>query len=72
MIRLLLSAVWGPHLGTEFGTDIQSTLLGDWLRWTGLTDIATIWFHPTLVGDRDGQRAPAFAQAPAVAKVFGR
>src|SRR5688572_23118858 len=47
------SAVWGPELGPEFGTDFQSTYFDDWLRWTGLTDISEIRFHPTLRGDRN-------------------
>ena len=46
------SAVWGPALGPEFGSNFQSTYFDDWLRWTGLTDISEIRFHPTLTGDR--------------------
>ncbi|MBA3906794.1 MAG: NAD(P)H-dependent oxidoreductase [Pseudonocardiales bacterium] len=64
------SAVWGPSLGPEFGRDFQSTYFDDWLRWTGLTDISHIRFHPTLTGDRVAEDAAAQARARDVAKTF--
>ncbi|WP_214411024.1 FMN-dependent NADH-azoreductase [Sphaerisporangium fuscum] len=64
------SAVWGPPLGPEFGSDFQSTFFDDWLRWTGLTDIQEIRFHPTLTGDWDEARREADARARDIAKVF--
>ena len=64
------SAVWGPGLGPEFGRDFQSTYFADWLRWTGITDIAEIRFHPTLTGDAEAERAAALAAARDVAKDF--
>jgi FMN-dependent NADH-azoreductase len=64
------SAVWGPPLGPEFGSDFQSTYLRDWLRWTGLTDISEIRFHPTLTGDWEAARRDADAQARDLAKIF--
>ena len=64
------SAVWGPPLGSAFGTDFQSTYFDDWLRWTGLDDIAEIRFHPTLTGDRDAERAAAEASARDTARDF--
>jgi FMN-dependent NADH-azoreductase len=64
------SAVWGPALGPEFGNDFQSTYFTDWLRWTGLTDITEVRYHPTLTGDRDGARMIADAAARDVAKMF--
>ena len=64
------SAVWGPHLGPDFGSDFQSTYFTDWLRWTGLTDISDIRYHPTLTGDRDMARQAADAVARDVAKSF--
>jgi FMN-dependent NADH-azoreductase len=64
------SAVWGPPLGPEFGSNFQSTYFGDWLRWTGLTDISEIRYHPTLTGDRDAARQAADALARDVAKTF--
>lgn len=64
------SAVWGPPLGPEFGADFQSSYFGDWLRWTGLTDISEIRFHPTLTGDRDAARHAADARARDIAKAF--
>jgi FMN-dependent NADH-azoreductase len=64
------SAVWGPPLGPEFGSDFQSTYFDDWLRWTGLTDIEEIRFHPTLTGDYETERRAADARARDVAKTF--
>ena len=64
------SAVWGPALGPEFGSNFQSTYFGDWLRWTGLTDVSEIRYHPTLTGDRDAARQAADALARDVAKTF--
>ena len=64
------SAVWGPGLSTAFGSDFQSTYFDDWLRWTGLTDISEIRFHPTLAGDYPVERGLAEARAREVAKGF--
>ena len=64
------SAVWGPPLGPDFGSDFQSTYFTDWLRWTGLSDISDIRFQPTLTGDRDMARQAADAVARDVAKTF--
>jgi FMN-dependent NADH-azoreductase len=64
------SAVWGPGLGPEFGRDFQSTYFADWLRWTGLTDISEIRFHPTLTGDRAAEDAAALARTRDIAKTF--
>jgi FMN-dependent NADH-azoreductase len=64
------SGVWGPDLGREFGSNFQSTYFADWLRWTGIADIAVIRFHPTLTGDVDDARLTADAEARAVAKAF--
>ncbi len=58
------SAVWGPGVGPEFGRDFQSTYFADWLRWTGLTDISEIRFHPTLTGDRAAEDAAALGPRP--------
>lgn len=64
------SAVWGPALGPEFGTDFQSTFFTDWLRWTGLTDIHEIRYHPTLTGDPAAERLATDAAARELAKRF--
>jgi FMN-dependent NADH-azoreductase len=64
------SAVWGPPLGPEFGSDFQSTYFADWLRWTGLTDVSEVRFHPTLAGDWDAARRVANARARDIARVF--
>lgn len=66
------SAVWGPHLGPEFGTDFQSTYFGDWLRWAGIDDITEIRYHPTLTGDADTAMATAREAARLAAATFGR
>lgn len=64
------SAVWAPVLGPEFGTDFQSTFLEDWLRWTGIEEVAAIRYHPTLNGNPEASRKRAVAQATAVARTF--
>ena len=64
------SAVWGPALGPEVGTDFQSTYFNDWLAWTGITDISQIRYHPTLSGDADQARRSAHATARETAKTF--
>jgi FMN-dependent NADH-azoreductase len=64
------SAVWGPGLGSAFGTNFQSTYFEDWLRWTGITDIAQIRYHPTLSGVPDDERRRARAIARECARTF--
>jgi FMN-dependent NADH-azoreductase len=64
------SAVWGPALGSEFGTDFQSTYFNDWLAWTGIGDITTVRCHPTLTGDATQALQDAQALARDVAKQF--
>jgi FMN-dependent NADH-azoreductase len=64
------SAVWGPPLGPEFGRDFQSTFFDDWLRWTGISDITTIRYHPTLTGDVRSERERAEAAARDAAERF--
>jgi FMN-dependent NADH-azoreductase len=57
------SAVWGPGLCSAFGTNFQSTYFEDWLRWTGITDITQIRYHPTLNGSAADGRREAHATA---------
>jgi FMN-dependent NADH-azoreductase len=64
------SGVWGPALGPEFGSNFQSPYLVDWLRWTGISDIVEVGFHPTLTGDVDDARQSADTEARAAAKQF--
>jgi FMN-dependent NADH-azoreductase len=64
------SAVWGPSLGPEFGRDFHSTYFDDWLRWTGITDITEVRYHPTLTGDRDTLRYEAHGVAREAAERF--
>jgi FMN-dependent NADH-azoreductase len=64
------SAVWGPGLGSAFGTNFQSTYFEDWLRWTGITDITQIRYHPTLTGAADDERHKAHATARERALTF--
>ncbi|HLY48260.1 MAG TPA: NAD(P)H-dependent oxidoreductase [Solirubrobacteraceae bacterium] len=64
------SAVWGPGLGSAFGSNFQSTYFEDWLRWTGITDITQIRYHPTLNGGADEERGKAHAIARERARTF--
>jgi FMN-dependent NADH-azoreductase len=64
------SAVWAPGLPPNFGSDFQSTYLGDWLRWTGIDDISEVRFHPTLTGDVPAERERVLAQARDLGKTF--
>ncbi len=64
------SSVWGPDLGPEFGTDFHSSFFGAWLRWTGITDVQDIRYHPTLTGDAGLERKRAEARAREVAETF--
>jgi FMN-dependent NADH-azoreductase len=64
------SAVWGPGLGSAFGTNFQSTYFEDWLRWTGITDITQVRYHPTLTGAADEERRKAHANARERARSF--
>jgi FMN-dependent NADH-azoreductase len=64
------SAVWGPPLGPEFGNDFQSTYFDDWLRWTGITDVTELRFHPTLTGDVDSERCKAHEAARKAGSTF--
>jgi FMN-dependent NADH-azoreductase len=64
------SAVYGPQLGPNFGSDFQSTYFADWLRWTGIHDIAEIGYHPTLTGDVELERKKADELARAIAAAF--
>jgi FMN-dependent NADH-azoreductase len=64
------SAVWGPGLGSAFGTNFQSTYFEDWLRWTGITDISQIRYHPTLTGAADEAQRNAHADARERARTF--
>lgn len=67
---IYVSGVWGPGLGPEFGSNFQAPFVEDWLRWTGISDVATIGFHPTLTGDVPDARQAADAEARTLAKAF--
>jgi FMN-dependent NADH-azoreductase len=64
------SAVWAPGLGSAFGTNFQSTYFEDWLRWTGITDITQIRYHPTLNGGAEDERRKAHATARELGRAF--
>lgn len=64
------SAVWGPGVNPAFGSDFHSTFFNDWLRWTGISDISEIRYHPTLTGDRDEALRNAHLQARTIARTF--
>jgi FMN-dependent NADH-azoreductase len=64
------SAVWGPGLGPEFGTDFQAPFFTGWLNWTGINDVTEIRFHPTLTGDAGELGRIAHEAARDAAKTF--
>lgn len=64
------SAVWGPEVSPAFGSDFHSTFFNDWLRWTGITDIHEVRYHPTLTGDVAEARHAAQVRARRVAANF--
>jgi FMN-dependent NADH-azoreductase len=64
------SAVWAPGLDSAFGSNFQSTYFEDWLRWTGITDITQIRYHPTLNGAGEDERHNAHATALDRARTF--
>ena len=67
---IYVSGVWGPQLGPEFGSNFQGTFFEDWLRWTGIDDIAEVRYHPTLTCDAAQAMQTAMADARAAAKLF--
>jgi FMN-dependent NADH-azoreductase len=69
-VVIYTSAVWGPQLGPEFGSNFQSTFFNDWLEWTGITDITEVRYHPTLTGDAGAAHAAAVAAAERVARLL--
>lgn len=64
------SAVWGPGVNPAFGSDFHSAFFSDWLRWTGITDISEIRYHPTLTGDAAEAKRVAHIQARGIATTF--
>jgi hypothetical protein len=64
------SAVWGPGVGAEFGSDFQSTFFDGWLRWAGIDDVQEIRHHPTLTGSYEDARKQADERAREVARRF--
>ena len=65
------SAVYGDGRGPGFGSDFQSTFFEDWLRWAGITDIATVQFRPNLASaDAETGRREAHARAREEGKRF--
>jgi FMN-dependent NADH-azoreductase len=68
-VVIYTSAVWGPELGPKFGTNFQSTFFGDWLEWTGITDITEVRYHPTLTGDAGAAHAAAVGAAEQAARL---
>jgi len=65
------SAVYGPGRGPAFGADFQRPFLDDWLRWTGIDDLAAIEFRPDLAtADADTGRRAAHAAARDAGKVL--
>lgn len=69
-LTIYTSAVYGPKVSPEFGSDFQSNYFADWLRWTGITDITEIRSQPTLTGDAEAVQAEALTQAREIARTF--
>jgi FMN-dependent NADH-azoreductase len=54
------SGVYAPGVSAAFGRDFHSAYFDDWLRFIGITDIASIRFQPTLLtADVEGSREKA-------------
>jgi FMN-dependent NADH-azoreductase len=65
------SAVYGQGRGPAFGSDFQAPYVEDWLRWAGITDIASVSFRPNLAtADAAASRELATAEAIELAKRF--
>jgi FMN-dependent NADH-azoreductase len=65
------SAVYGDGREPEFGADFQAPYFDDWLRWAGISDIASVQFRPNLAtADPDIARSQATADAIEAAKRF--
>jgi FMN-dependent NADH-azoreductase len=63
------SAVYGEGRGPAFGADFQAPYLESWLRWAGITDIASVEFRPNLATTEVGaRREQARADAADAAK----
>jgi FMN-dependent NADH-azoreductase len=67
------SAVYGVGRPASFGSDFQSTFVEDWLRWAGITDLATVEFRPNLVvADADRRREEAHRRATELGRTYLR
>jgi FMN-dependent NADH-azoreductase len=65
------SGVYGPDRGAGFGTDFQAPYFDDWLRWTGISEIESIYFRPNLaVADPEPGRWEAGNRAREAAKAL--
>ena len=58
------SGVYAPSVSPAFGTDHHSTYFDNWLRFIGISDIATVRYQPTLL---TGDPAAGLVTAQAVA-----
>lgn len=63
------SGVYAPGVPPAFGTDFHSTYFDDWLRFIGISEIATIRYQPTLLTN---DPAAGLAAAREVADNAGR
>ena len=65
------SAVYGPERGPAFGSDFQQPYLEDWMRWSGIDDITSIFFRPNLAtADAAAGRVRAHEDARRAAFTF--
>ncbi|WP_432992990.1 FMN-dependent NADH-azoreductase [Dactylosporangium sp. CA-233914] len=68
---LYTGAVYGEGRGPAFGADFQAPFFDGWLRWAGITDIASVEFRPNLATTEvEARRARAHADAVEAAKIF--
>jgi FMN-dependent NADH-azoreductase len=68
---LYTGAVWGPGRPATFGEDHLSPYFEGWLRWAGITDVATVSFQPNLAtDDAERLRTSAHAEVAALGRAF--
>jgi FMN-dependent NADH-azoreductase len=65
------SAVYGEGRGPAFGNDFQAPYFDDWLRWSGIGDVRSVYFRPNLAtADAESGRGLATTEAMLAAKGF--
>lgn len=63
------SGVYAPGVSPAFGSDFHSTYFSDWLRFIGISDVATVRFQPTLLtADPEASLKIAISEAAEAAR----